>query len=144
MVFPLLCWQSSDVTRLLLHLSSWWPRAAVPFEYVCQLSVLWELLYIHAVVDWWQWGPSLLFSFSGPVWFLMYLSAQLGQIASSIIGTRYENVDSCAVAQTRCYDCNLEASWGRLTSKLKMGEGEHECVSGSEGEEQGEKQVINF
>lgn len=73
----------------------------------------------------------------------MYLSAQLVQIASSIIGTIYENVDPCAVAQTRCYDCNLEASWGRPTSKLKM-VGEQECISGNEGEEQGEKPVINF
>lgn len=33
-------------------MSSGWPRAAVPLEYVCQLLVLGELLYIHAAVDW--------------------------------------------------------------------------------------------
>lgn len=62
----------------------------------------------------------------------MYLSAQLAQIASSIIGTRYENVDPCTVAQTHRYDCKREASRGRPTSKSEMGEGEHECVSGEE------------
>lgn len=83
-------------------------------------------------------NPHLLFSLSGPVCLLMYLSAQLAQIASSIIGTRYENVDPCAIAQTHRYDCKREASWGRPTSKSEMGEGERECVSGSEGKGQGE------
>lgn len=76
--------------------------------------------------------PVFFFSLSGPVCFLMYLSAQLAQIASSIIGTRYENVDPCTVAQTHRYDCKREASRGRPTSKSEMGEGEHECVSGEE------------
>lgn len=71
-------------------------------------------------------GTTFSFFIFWPVWFLMYLSAQLVQIASSIIGIRYENVEPCTVAQTRCYDCNLEALWGRPTSKLK---GEKESMS---------------
>lgn len=60
----------------------------------------------------------------------MYLSAQLVQIASSII-TRYENVDPCTRAQTHCYECNLEASWGRPYSKLRWEKGKcGEWVSG--------------
>lgn len=85
-----------------------------PFEYVWKLLVLGEPLYIHGAADRWQWPPHprLLFPLSWPVCFLMYLSVQLVQIASSITGTRYENVDPCTRAQTHCYECNLEASSG--------------------------------
>lgn len=51
----------------------------------------------------------------------MYLSALLVQIASSIIGLRYENVDPCFGAQSHCYERNLEASWGRPSSKVEVG-----------------------
>lgn len=57
---------------------------------------------------------------------ILYLSAQLVQVASSIIGNRYENVDSCARVQMHCYEGNLEESLGRPFSKVKKGE-EKEC-----------------
>lgn len=56
----------------------------------------WGSNYIS--IEWWtgdNGGSSRLLPFSGAVGLLMYLSAQLAQIASSIIGLRYENVDPC-------------------------------------------------
>lgn len=82
-----------------------------------------EPLYICGAVDGWQWGLSRPFPLSGPVCLLMYLSPQLVQIASSIIGLRYENMDSCIGAQSHCYKCNLDASWGRPSSEVRAEEG---------------------
>lgn len=64
--------------------------------------------------------PVLFFLFYlKPVCFLMYLSLQLVQIASSITSSRYENVDPPAPrAQAYCYQCNLKASCGRSSSRL--------------------------
>lgn len=92
------------------------------FEYVWELFVLEEPVYIHATADRWQLGSpssSFFFFYLRSVCFLMYLSVQLVQIASSITRSRYENVDPPAPrAQTYCYECNQRASSGRSSSRL--------------------------
>lgn len=75
--------------------------------------------------------PPFFFFYLKPVCFLMYLSAQLVQIASSITGSRYENVDPPAPrAQTYCYECNLKASCGRSSSRFL-------CCKGKSGDIRG-------
>lgn len=72
----------------------------------------------------------------------MYLSAQLTRIDLCIIETRYENVDPCTIATV------TTANWGHCGGgpppDLRRREGEHECISGTEGKEQGEKAAHQF
>lgn len=125
-----------------------WQREAEPTESwaafwfscfsICPQGGTLLLYLLNMYASYWSWGshyistvpwmgdnggPVFLFLYLGLSATLIYLSAQLVQIASSIIGTRYENVDPRTRAQTRCYECNLEASWGRPSSKVKVGGG---------------------